>query len=199
MGFISGYLNSQSMTSIRKSRLPRTVWCGALSWTSIKFIWKVALAHGKRLRCRTCLYTCWFMVPSSTISSLLPPKWNLAHSMIDGLTFSFIPCTQTASAAHPATYAPVWRNLNTDSSVKIECCQWQMFQTRWRLAHWRQRRWCIKSSLGHCASFREWSPAARRHQMMVCTERQYPAWRIFWDLKLGLDRNLVACIILSKY
>ena len=82
-----GLLDGQSMISTswssRKSLIAWAVWCGALSWTRTKLFWKLALAQGKRLFWSTRLYTCWFMVPSSTTSSLFhysevqPIRWQM--------------------------------------------------------------------------------------------------------------------------
>ena len=51
-----------------------------------KLFWRVALAS-------TSLHTCWFMVPSITISSHLPQQWNLGYTMTNGPTLLSVPCT----------------------------------------------------------------------------------------------------------
>ena len=50
----------------------------------------------------------------------------------------------------PLTLPPVYRarppvrcNLNLDSSVKVQCRQWRMSLTHWRLAYWRWCRRCL--------------------------------------------------------
>ena len=109
MGFISGLLNGQSMTSTfwfpRKFLMVWAVSGWASWWTRTKLFWKVALAQDKRLCCSTCLYTCWFRVPSSTINSLLPPWRNPAYAMTDGPTLPSVPCIQTSMSC-PLTAAP---------------------------------------------------------------------------------------------
>ena len=93
MGIISGLLYGQSVISTtwfsRKSVVTR-------AGTKTKLFWKVALAQGEGLCCSIRLYTCWFMVPFSTNPSLLPPKWNPAHTTTDGPTLPSVPCTQTS-------------------------------------------------------------------------------------------------------
>ena len=74
-----------------------------------------------------------------------------------------------------------------------------MSQTRWRVVHWRWCRRCTKVCLGHDTSLREWYPTAKRRWVMVRTDRRRPVQWISRDLNLGLDRKLLACIILSKY
>ena len=127
-----------------KSLVARVVWGRALLWTRKKLFHKGALAQGKRLCCSTHLCICWFMVPSSTTSSLLPSSWNHAHMMSEGPTSS-VPCTQTPMCLsqcrlHTRDHPLGWCNLNLDSSVKI---QWWMSKTQsWCLAHWRWCRQC---------------------------------------------------------
>ena len=124
--------------------------------------------------------------------------------MTDWPTLPSVPCTQTAMCllpCHLLTRArpSVWCHLNLDSSVMIKCHQWRVSQTRWRLAHWLRCRWCTKVSLGHRAGLGDWYYPARRCRVMVCTDRGRPVLWSNWDLNLGLDRKLLAFIILSKY
>ena len=80
------------------------------------------------------------------------------------------------------------------------------------LADARNGQWCQGVSLYHvlmndvrskknshkkCPNF-EWHPAVRRRRLMVRTDGWRPMWRISWALNLGLDRNLLVSIILSK-
>ena len=101
-----------------------------------------------------------------------------------------IPCTRTSMYLWPCHLRTrirpsVWCNLNRDSSMKIQCRQWRMFQKRWPLAHWRQRRWCIKVSLWHRTGLREWYPAAirRRWWYAMSGDDQYDelAGLLTWD------------------
>ena len=124
--------------------------------------------------------------------------------MTDGLILPSVPCTRTSmclSLCRPRTYAyrSLWCYLNLDSSMWIQCRQWQMSQTRWRLAHWRRRQRHIKISLWHRAGLRKWYPTAGRCQVMVHIDRRHPVRRISWALNLGLDRKLLICINLCGY
>ena len=88
-------------------------------------------------------------------------------------------------------------NLNLASSVNMQCWQWWVSQTRWCVAHWRLHWRC--TNLGYRAGRRERNPVTRRSSVMVRTDRRCPVRRISWALSLGLDRKLLASIILSKY
>ena len=142
-------------TSVAKGKYQHNVTSVSGTQFQLCWIWKVAPAQGGRHCCRTRLYTCFFIVPSSTTSSLSPPYWNPAHAMTDGLTLPSVPCTQTSICLSPCRLhtrarPSVWCNLNHDSSVDIQCQQWQ------------RRHWCTKVSLGHHAGLQEWYPVARR-------------------------------------
>ena len=119
--------------------------------------------------------------------------------MTDGPTLSSVPCAQTSTCLRPRARPSVWYSVNHDLSEKIQCYQWQMSPKRWRLAHWRRWRRCIEVSLGHRVSLRKWYLAARRHQVMMHTDGWRPVRRISWALNLGVERNLLTCIILRKY
>ena len=83
----------------------------------------------------------------------------------------------------------VWCKLNLGSSVKIQCWQWRVPQTRYSLAHWQRRRRCTKVSLGQRVGLREWYPTARRHQVIIRTDRRRPVGRISWALNLRLEKS----------
>ena len=92
--------------------------------------------------------------------------------MTDGLTLPSVLCTWTSMWLSSFWLCPqarpyVWCTLNLDSSVMIQCRQWQMSNTRWRLAHWRRCRRCTKVSLGYRPGLQEWYLTARRRWVMV--------------------------------
>ena len=66
-------------------------------------------------------------------------------------------------------------------------------------APWRRRHRFTKVSLRHRPHLWEWYPAARRCRVMVHTDRRSVVRRSSCSLNLGLNRNLLAHIILKKY
>ena len=125
IGFISGLLDPESMSSTswfpRKYPVARAVSGGALSWIS----WNGASVHGKRICCSTHLYTCRFIHPS----------WNPAHMMTDGPALPNVPCTKRSMCLSPCRLCTqarpsAWYNLNLDSSVKIQWCQWRLSRNK---------------------------------------------------------------------
>ena len=144
----------------RKSLVARAVWGGAITWTRTNLFWEVALAQRKRLSCNIRLYTCWFIVLSSTTSWPLPPWWNPAHDRWTGIAIcSLHTHTHTSMGLSPCRLrtraCPSVCNLNLDSFVKIQCLYWRVSQTRWRFVHWQRRRRCTNVSQGHRAGPRE--------------------------------------------
>ena len=111
-GFIFGFLDSQSMTFrvLVLQEIPCGLVCLMLRRSKISsqenVFWEVIYAQGKTLCCSTRLYTCRFMVPSSTTSLLLPPSDILPIRRELVRCYHLFPAHRHECASHPVAYAP---------------------------------------------------------------------------------------------
>ena len=121
----------------------------------------MALVQGKRLCCRTDLFTCWYHPAQSAHvchqSEIQPIQWQMDRH------YHLFPAHRYQGASHPAACTPKLVHLADATwiitSVKIQCRQWLMSQTRWCLVHWRLY---TKISLRHRAGLWEWYPASKK-------------------------------------
>ena len=119
--------------------------------------------------------------------------------MTGGLILPSVPCTQTSMCFSPyplrtRARPSGWCNLNREVSVKIQCHQWRMSQTRWRLTQWRR-----------CRRWNKISKAHRAWENDIPEKEDAEWWYTLtgdiqcWALNLGLDWNLLTCIIPSNF
>ena len=121
----------------------------------------MAHVQGKRLCCRTHLFTCWYRPAQSAHvchhSEIQPIQWQMDRH------YHLFPAHRYQGASHPAACTPKLVHLADATwiitSVKIQCRQWLMSQTRWCLVHWRLY---TKISLRHRAVLWEWYPASKK-------------------------------------
>ena len=109
--------------------------------------------------------------------------------MTDGPTLPSVCYTQTSMCLSPA-YGP--EIVHLDSSMKIECRQWQMFQT------W----WCplTAAPLMHYSELRATCRLAKGRRWWYALTGDVQCDELAGILTKGLiDRNLLARIIVSKY
>ena len=188
-GFISGLLGDQSMTSVtwfsRKPLVYRAVWGGASFWTRTKLLWKVALAQDKRLCWIIRLYTCWFMVPSSTASWIFPPYWNPSYTIADGLTWPPVPSNTNINMP------PILMLMYPRSSICVlqpeSCLINEVTVSWWRFVQWWRRRRYTKISLGHwppCENVISQQEYTGRWYYALMGEIQCDEWAGLWEWDL---------------
>ena len=162
--------------------------------------WLLLLPMVRYFVAHTSVHLYWFMVASSTASrvksSAYDDRWTeiticFPHTDINMLL--------TMPPLHPSS-SICEMQLESWLVSEIGFHQWRTSQTRWRLVHWRRRRWCTKVSLGHFAGLWKVYSTAKRRRAMLHTDRRLLVRRISWALNLGHDRHLLAHIlILIKY
>ena len=99
-------------------------------------------------------------------TSLLPPKWNSPHIIMDGTTLPSVCYTQASIYLSPSRLRTRIRpslrySLKQDSSEKTQYFHWWRSQSCCHRACCWQRRRCWPVSLGHLAGLREGYPAVK--------------------------------------
>ena len=162
------------------------------------------VVHGNIWFLMILLYRCRFMAPSTTFSSLLPPRWIAPYSMTDGPWFPSLGWTQPSISFSPClrrtrTRPSLWYRENKDSSLRIQCLHCLSSHTLCLLPHSRRRRLCSKVSLGHLAGRRNHYPVARSHLRRVRTDIRLPNRRIICIRRRGAKMKHFVLIIWSSW